>query len=150
VPQPSSKHPRHLVARHFLALLAFGSALGCGSRRELREWQASDHPAPPAVAPEGQGAAAEGPESEARAIASLWAMRCGTCHGEAGRGDGPGRPPGVALPDLGDPAFHAARSDAQLASVIREGRGMMPAFADQLTDAGVAALVTHVRTLKRP
>jgi mono/diheme cytochrome c family protein len=133
-----------------LAALTALALPACGKPRgELREWQASDHPAPPAVAPEGQGAPTEGPEAQARAIEGLWLQRCGTCHGELGRGDGAGRPPGVAMPDLGDPAFQSARSDEQLAAVIRAGRGMMPAFADQLTDAGVTALVGHVRSLAR-
>jgi mono/diheme cytochrome c family protein len=135
------------------AALVLGLVLGLpgcsGERRELREWQASDHPAPAAVTPEGQGAGSEGPDATARTVASLWGMRCATCHGEAGHGDGAGKPPGAPIPDLSDPAFQAARSDAQLAQVINAGRGLMPAFSDQITEAGVTALVGHVRSLAR-
>ena len=76
-------------------------------------------------------------------------MRCATCHGAEGRGDGVGRPPGIAMPDMTTAAFHDARSDEALSEVIVKGRGLMPAFGDQLSDDGVAAVVRHVRALKR-
>jgi len=124
------------------------TGLGCGERRgELREWKASDHQPPPAVAPEGQGEAQEGGDPEVRAAQALWGMRCATCHGQEGRGDGPGKPPGANLPDMTSAAFQGVRSDAQLTEVIAKGRGLMPAFSDQLTEAGIHALVRHVRGL---
>ena len=126
-------------------------AAGCGDRRgELREWQASDHQPPPEVIPEGQGEAQEqtAEANEAQAAQAMWGMRCATCHGPTGRGDGAGRPPGIALPDMTSAAFHDARSDAQLSEVIQKGRGLMPAFGQELSEAGVAALVRHVRGLK--
>lgn len=126
-------------------------AVGCNDRRgELREWQASDHQPPPEVAPEGQGEAQEDEgDSEARAAQALWGMRCATCHGPAGRGDGPGKPPGAQLPDMASAAFHDSRTDAQLSEVIVKGRNLMPAFGQELSEAGVAALVKHVRSLKQ-
>lgn len=121
----------------------------CQERSALREWQPTDHQPPAAVTPEGQGAEAEPSaspeEDDARASAALWGMRCASCHGLAGRGDGPERPPGAALPDMTQPAYRSARSDAELATVIKNGRGLMPAFGDQLSEEGVAALVRHVR-----
>lgn len=122
---------------------------GCGSKRELREWQPSDHQPPPAVTPEGQGEAVEDGDPNARAAAALWGMRCASCHGASGRGDGAAKPPGAALPDLTQAAYQSSRSDAQLHAAIKNGRGMMPAFGDQLSDLGIDALVKHVRALGR-
>ncbi len=51
------------------------------------------------------------------------------------------------MPDLTQAAFQAQRSDAQLAEVILKGRGMMPAFGQELTEAGAEALVQHIRKL---
>ncbi len=101
------------------------------------------------MVPEGQGQAEEEGDPNQRAAAALWEMRCASCHGNSGRGDGAARPPGAALPDLTQPAYQASRSDDQLHSVIKSGRGMMPAFGDQLSDVGITALVEHVRSLAR-
>jgi mono/diheme cytochrome c family protein len=136
------------------AALLLATLAGCDARREVREWQPSDHQPPPTVAPEGQGtgATAEEPAGDpsARAAASLWSMRCASCHGETGRGDGTSRPPGAQPPDLTAPAYKDTRTNAELHKVIKEGRNMMPAFGDQLTDLGIEALVAHVRTLSAP
>jgi mono/diheme cytochrome c family protein len=133
-----------------LALLA-----ACEARPALREWQPADHQPPPSVAPEGQGAGSTGDEAadvdpNARAAAALWAQRCASCHGETGRGDGSGRPPGAQMPDLTAASYNATRSDSELHAIIKQGRNMMPAFGDQLTDLGIDALVKHVRTLSAP
>jgi cytochrome c oxidase cbb3-type subunit 3 len=126
--------------------LVLAGALGCrDSRRELREWTPADHQPPPAVAPEGQGEEQAG--DTARAVAALWAMRCASCHGESGQGNGPGRPPGAALPDFTQAAWQAQRTDAQLVQVITKGRNMMPAFGDEITEAGIDVLVQHIRSL---
>lgn len=147
---------RHLAAAAaFVVSLLLGTSglAGCDKRGELREWQPSDHQPPPEVVPEGQGEGTSGEgasgagDPTARAAAALWGMRCASCHGESGRGDGAGRPPGAAVPDLTSAAFQAQRTDAQLHDVIKNGRGMMPAFGDQLSDAGIDALVQHVRAL---
>jgi mono/diheme cytochrome c family protein len=100
------------------------------------------------VTPENQGEGGGSEDIRVRAAAALWSTRCATCHGADGRGDGPGRPPGAPMPDFTQPSFHAERTDAQLAQVIANGRGLMPGFGDQFTDAGLAALVEHVRGLR--
>jgi mono/diheme cytochrome c family protein len=134
-------HPAQLVLVMFL-----GSVLACGKgASELREWRPEDHQPPPAVLPEGQGAADESGDPNARAAAALFSMRCASCHGERGRGDGPGRPPGAQLPDFGNQAFQDARSDQQLHDVIAKGRGLMPAFGSEITEQGIAALIAYVR-----
>ena len=133
-------------------LLCGVSALfvACGepAPKSLREWQPSDHQPPPVVAPEGQGAGDDdGVAPERRAAVALWGMRCATCHGDTGRGDGSGRPPGAALPDMTSEAFQSARSDAQLISVIANGKGLMPAFKAELTEQGIAVVAAYVRSL---
>ncbi|MET0342299.1 MAG: cytochrome c [Polyangiales bacterium] len=133
--------------------IAMSFSLGaCEGRRALREWQPSDHQPPPTVAPEGQGTGSEDDEgsANARAAQTLWAARCATCHGAEGRGDGPGKPPGTSMPDLSSAAYQSTRSNVELHTVIKAGRGMMPAFGTQLTDVGIEELVKHVRTLAKP
>lgn len=128
-----------------LLLLALSSA--CGQGKARTEWRPEDHQPPPAEMPEGQGAEEESGDATARAAKALWSMRCAQCHGEEGRGDGSGRPPGVALPDFASAAFHEKRSDAELYQVIEKGRNMMPAFGQDITHAGIEALIGHVRSL---
>jgi mono/diheme cytochrome c family protein len=117
----------------------------------MREWTAADHAQPRDPAPERMGQpAGEEPSGEAaelRAARALFAASCASCHGRDARGLGEARPPGAQMPDMTSAAFHTARSDRQLAQVIREGRGMMPGFSKQITDAGVNALVHYIRTL---
>jgi mono/diheme cytochrome c family protein len=121
--------------------------LACEGKRELREWQPSDHQPPPEVPPEGQGEGSEQGDPNERAATALWGMRCATCHGDTGRGDGTGRPPGAVLPDMTSATFQSGRSDRELHEVIKKGRNMMPAFGDQLSELGIEALVKHIRAL---
>jgi cytochrome c oxidase cbb3-type subunit 3 len=86
-------------------------------------------------------------DAEARAARALWLAACASCHGREGRGDGPSPPPGARVPDLSIASTLASKSDEQLAAVIRDGRGMMPAFVKQIVPAGIDALVEHVRAL---
>lgn len=131
-----------------LALIACGEP-----QRELREWQPSDHQQPTAGAPTGGRTAP--PEAdpdpqatERRAAAALFQAMCGSCHGQEGRGDGPGRPPAAPVSDLTSAAWQDARTDEEIAEAITLGRGgFMPAFGDRLSAPGIAALVRHVRRL---
>lgn len=122
------------------------------SSSSAREWTAADHDR----AEEGQtkpgGAvapAAKQPptkEQEARNLADLtWRTQCASCHGAEGRGDGPSGPM-VQAPSIADAAFQARATDADIAAVIKNGRGRMPKF--DLPDPLVAALVTRVRSLR--
>lgn len=142
-----------LLPTCLLSLIALGA---CDKRGELREWQPSDHQPPPAVAPEGQGESpeqggqgGEGGEAAAtaRAATALFNARCASCHGSAGQGDGAERPPGTAMPDFTSSAYQQKRTDAEIHGVIKMGRGMMPAFGEDLTEVGIAALVQHIRSL---
>lgn len=90
---------------------------------------------------------------EGAALYSLW---CASCHGGAGRGDGPNAP---FLPVA--PAMHASaarmreRSDDALYDAIAGGgivmgkSARMPAFGRTLSRAEIHALVRHIRALCR-
>jgi mono/diheme cytochrome c family protein len=147
--------PRHEVAITVAVLLAVGLASGC-EQPPTRQWRPEDH-GQPKLSPDDEARAAPteaaelSPEqAKARATLALWNITCASCHARDGRGGGPGLPPGAKVPNLTDEAFSAARTDAQLGAVIRDGQGMMPAFGPQLGESGVAAMVAHVRTLSRP
>ncbi len=85
----------------------------------------------------------------------VYTARCVACHGAGGRGDGIAaaslRPPAR---DFTDGAWHAKRTDAELAAVIRDGgasHGLsvaMPPNRD-LSSADVDALVAWVRSLRK-
>jgi mono/diheme cytochrome c family protein len=76
--------------------------------------------------------------------ASTYKTNCVSCHGQDGRGS----PVGKSL-HIAD--FHSAQvqqqSDAQLAGVVAEGRGNMPAFGTRLSKDQIDALVKYTRTL---
>ena len=129
--------------------LALGPA--CGDPAPKREWTAADHGQPERADPDRTPDQPEPQESEeqalVRAAAALWNASCAGCHGRDGRGQGPGRPPGAQIADFTAPDWQASRSDAQLEQVIRDGRGMMPAYGKQLNEQGLRALADHVRRL---
>ncbi|MCA9605499.1 MAG: c-type cytochrome [Myxococcales bacterium] len=117
---------------------------------DVREWLPSDHQPPPG----GAQASAEppppdqepSPEMVARAAAALFDVRCSSCHGSGGQGDGPEAP--SAMPDFTTPTYQAGTTDADIARAIRMGQGLMPAFGGQLNERGISALVGHVRSLR--
>lgn len=75
---------------------------------------------------------------DATAGAPLFARNCAICHGA----DGEGARPGAG--DFRAATWQAGRSDAQLASAIRNGRGAkMPAFS--LGERQIADLVAWIR-----
>jgi mono/diheme cytochrome c family protein len=80
----------------------------------------------------------------ANPAAGLYKTNCVSCHGPDGRGTPVGK-------SLQAADFHSAQvqqqSDSQLAGVISEGRGNMPAFGTRLSKAQIDALVTYIRTL---
>lgn len=135
-----------LGAHRALLFVMALSFVGCGREREAREWRPDDHQPPSAEAEAAQAGGAE-PVTVERAAAALFAASCAGCHGVDGRGGGDSAPPGAVMPDLSAAAVQD-RSDQDMATVIREGRGMMPGFGSQLNERGIAALVAHVRTLR--
>lgn len=128
------------------------------SKPPLREWRPSDHQSVQSQTAQSDQAGQTGQTGQAsppeqpkppteRAAAALWAMSCAPCHGEEGRGDGEQRPPGAHMADFTLPTWQASMTDAQIASVLTAGRGMMPAFGEKIRPEGIEALVRHIRTL---
>ena len=76
--------------------------------------------------------------------ASIYKTNCVSCHGPDGRGSAVGK-------SLHTADFHSAQvkqqSDAQLAGVVAEGRGNMPAFGTRVSKDQIDALVKYIRTL---
>jgi mono/diheme cytochrome c family protein len=83
---------------------------------------------------------------------ALYKANCAPCHGESGRGDGPGA--GVMKPpprDHTDRAYMSTLTDEELAKVIQMGGGLkgkplMPGNPQIRGDA-LAALVAYTRSL---
>lgn len=70
-------------------------------------------------------------------------MECAGCHGPLGLGNGTS---GMPAPSLLSSTTQG-RTDAELVTIIAEGRGAMPPFGQRYTEDAVKALVEHIRTL---
>ena len=127
------------------AILILASLIaGCeGTPSDLRPWRAEDHDhndTPNAAQVEGT-APTQGPDQVAVAA---WRRSCARCHGMMGKGDGPdGRM--LHARDLTSREWQSSVTDQQIAQVIRQGRGEMPAF--DLPESTVAGLVELVRMM---
>jgi cytochrome c553 len=74
---------------------------------------------------------------------------CVACHGRTGEGNGPAAAVLNPTPtNLTDPEFQDARTDAQLETVLKDGKGTMPGFGNQLTPDQIGALVSYIRSLR--
>ena len=90
----------------------------------------------------------------AREGKALFEHYCATCHGAEGTGDGFNAYSLDPKPrDLTDPGFHGARTDADIAAVIRSGGGAaglspgMPPWGRTLNDRQIYNLIAYVRRL---
>ena len=78
--------------------------------------------------------------------AAVYKAKCAMCHAADGSGMTPmGK--SMKLRDLRSPEVQK-QSDAELTKVTADGKGKMPAYKGKLTDAEIAAVVAHMRTLK--
>jgi hypothetical protein len=79
---------------------------------------------------------------------TLYGQRCLSCHGASGRGDGPvAAALTVPVPDFRDTVLR--KSNAQMRRVIREGKGVMPAFGPALAPSEINDTVRMVRLISR-
>lgn len=77
--------------------------------------------------------------------ASTFKAKCAVCHGNGGKGDSPaGKSLGAA--DLTKVA--AAKSPAELKTVIQNGKGKMPAYGKSLKPEEIDAMVAYIKSLK--
>ena len=76
---------------------------------------------------------------------STYKANCVACHAADGRGSAVGK-------SLHVPDFHASqvqsKSDTQLAGIIAQGNGNMPAFDGRLTNDQISTLVKYIRTFR--
>ncbi|MCL4524118.1 MAG: c-type cytochrome [Acidobacteria bacterium] len=90
------------------------------------------------------------PRSDAAVAAgkALYNDQCISCHGEAGKGDGPDAMMYEVHPaDLSDAHMMGMMSDGEIFYKISEGRKPMPDFKKKLSDEQRWQLVHFVRTL---
>lgn len=79
--------------------------------------------------------------------ADTYKAKCASCHGADGKGQ-TAMGKAMGLKDLGS-ADVQGMSDADLAAVIANGKGKMPAYKGKLTDAEIGDMVKYIRTLKK-
>ena len=79
--------------------------------------------------------------------AGLFKTKCAMCHAPDGSGSNPmGKKLGAA--DFHSPEVQKM-TDAELNKVISDGKGKMPAYKVKIDQAGIDALVSFIRTLKK-
>ena len=133
-----------------LATMSLAGAIACASEDGSSE-SAADVKKPAASAAAGAPASAAVIDRGR----TLYKANCVACHGESGKGDGPGA--GVFKPpprDHTDRAYMSTLTDKDLGDVIRmggamRGKPLMPSNP-QINGDELAALVAYVRSLSQP
>lgn len=78
--------------------------------------------------------------------AAVYKAKCASCHGADGAGQTPvGK--SMKIRDLRS-AEVQKQTDVELTKIISGGKGKMPAYGKQLSNADVEGLIAHIRTLK--
>jgi cytochrome c6 len=78
--------------------------------------------------------------------AKVYQSRCAMCHGSDGKAN---TPAGKSFQTPGfDSAAVMKQSDADLAEIIRKGKGKMPAYGSQLTADQIQSLIAHIHALQ--
>ena len=80
---------------------------------------------------------------------ALFAQACAKCHAADGSGGLPTVANGPRPVDLTAAEWQRARTDTEIVTAIRSGRGAMPPFDGVLTAEQSAALAAYIRTLAR-
>ncbi len=76
----------------------------------------------------------------------VYKAKCAMCHGADGSAS-TGMGKSMGLKPLGSADVQKI-SDADMAALITNGKGKMPAFKGKLTDAQISDVVKYIRTLK--
>jgi mono/diheme cytochrome c family protein len=81
--------------------------------------------------------------AEVKDLKAFYQAQCAVCHGADGSGRGPG---GIRLGgrNLADARWLARQEDGEVVAVILRGRGAMPGFRRQLSEAEARRLVAQV------
>jgi cytochrome c6 len=85
-------------------------------------------------------------DSAAADGAAVYKSRCAMCHGADGAGQ-TGMGKSLKLRDLGS-ADVQKQTDVQLAKIVADGKGKMPAYKEKLAAAEIEAVVKFLRSLK--
>lgn len=141
-------------------LIIAGLLIGCqGKQAETPQApaeQAQQTAQPPAEeTPAAEGAPATGGENPVQEAKEIFQTRCATCHGQDGRGDGPGAKLLTPKPqNFHDKQWQAATNDKTIGTAIVYGGaavGKSPLMASnpdlQSKPKVVDALISHVRSL---
>lgn len=86
------------------------------------------------------------PVPDRAASTATFRTKCAMCHGPDGGGSEAGK--SMNIPDLRSSAVQKV-SDAELAQIISNGKGGMPAFKNSLSEEQVRDLVTYIRSLRQ-
>jgi cytochrome c6 len=73
--------------------------------------------------------------------------KCQMCHGADGMGGTPAGKAMKAIP-FNDPQI-LNKSDADLITATKNGKGKMPAYAGKLSDGDIKAVVAYIHTLQK-
>jgi cytochrome c oxidase cbb3-type subunit 3 len=84
------------------------------------------------------------PGPDKAATAGTFRTKCAMCHGPDGAGSAVGK--SMNVPDLRSSVVQN-KADAELAQIISNGQGGMPAFKSSLSDDQIHALLAYVRSL---
>lgn len=79
---------------------------------------------------------------------AVWDKQCAKCHGKAGAGDTK-MGEKMKVKDYTKADVQAQFTDEQLAKVIAEGEGKMPAYAKKLTPEQIQEQVKLIRSFKK-
>ena len=99
---------------------------------------------PPPNGDQGGNKNATAPESEApvsEAAALYKSSGCVLCHGADGKGNATMK----EIPNFSDPAWQTNAQDAEMTTVIKNGRPPMPAYKTRLTDEQIKELISYLR-----
>lgn len=130
-----------------VAVTTLGIAIACST-----EGDSSSAPGEKPAATAGSKAVTPAMVERGREI---YKANCVACHGEGGKGDGPGA--GVLNPpprDHTDYSYMSTLTDKEIADVIKmggaiKGRPLMPSHP-QISGDDMNALVAYIRTLSAP
>ena len=79
--------------------------------------------------------------------ADIYKAKCQMCHGADGLGATPvGKV--MKIPSFKDPAV-VKSTNAELSSIVKNGKNKMPSFSGKLTDAQITSVVEFIRTLQK-
>jgi mono/diheme cytochrome c family protein len=118
------------------------TAIACTSKEESPASRASGAAKTASAAPAGKGR-------------QIYKANCVACHGETGKGDGPGA--GVLKPpprDHTDRAYMSTLTDKEIGDIIKmggaiKGKPLMPSHP-QIAGDDLVALIGYVRSLSEP